>query len=92
MTKKYEILTDDFITVDDIKLYRIRALKDFGDVKTGELGGFIENESNLSHEGLAWVYHDARVFGNARVCDNARVFGNVRVYGNALVCGNAKVY
>ena len=32
-------------------VYRIKALRDFGDVKTGQLGGWIEKESNLSHDG-----------------------------------------
>lgn len=32
--KKYE-LTDEYITVGDKKLYRIRALRDFANVKKG---------------------------------------------------------
>ena len=50
---KYEILKDDFIEFDDRKLYRIRALKDFHNVKEGEAGGYIESEQNLSQEGDA---------------------------------------
>ena len=37
----------------------------------GELGGWIEKESNLS--GNAWVYGDAKVSGNAEVYGDARV-------------------
>ena len=48
-------------------LHRIRALKDFANVKAGELGGWIESERNLSHEGNCWVSEDARVSGNAWV-------------------------
>ena len=51
---KYE-LTDEKIDVDGHTLYRIRALKDFGGIKAGELGGFIEDEKNLAQEGKAWV-------------------------------------
>ena len=36
-------------------LHRIQALKDFGDVKSGELGGWIESEDNLSQIGRAHV-------------------------------------
>ena len=86
MEKKYELLKDDFIEVDGRKLYRIRALKGFGYVEKGELGGYIEREENLTHSGNAWV------FGNAEVCDNAEVSGNARVYGNAWVSGDARVY
>ena len=88
--KKYE-LTNETIQIEGKKLYRIKALIDFGDVKAGDLGGFIEKESNLSHLGNAWVYDNARVCGNARVCDDAWVYDNARVYGNARVCGNAGV-
>ena len=34
-------------------LHRIRAVINFGDVKVGDLGGFIEREENLSHDGTA---------------------------------------
>ena len=40
--KKYELLEDDYKEVFGIKSYRIRALKDFGDVKKGDVGGYIQ--------------------------------------------------
>ena len=49
-------------------LHRIRATVSFGFVKIGDLGGWIEKEENLSHEGKAWVW------GNAKVCGDAKVF------------------
>ena len=76
--KKYE-LTEETVTVYGKTLYRIRAVRDFGSVKTREFGGYIEKEENLSHFGNAWVY------GNARVSGDARVYGNAWVYGNAEV-------
>ena len=88
--KKYE-LTEETFTVFGKTLYRIRAVRDFGSVKTGEFGGYIEKKENLSHFGDAWIYGDARVFGNARVSGNARVYGNARVSGNARVYGDARV-
>ena len=84
--KKFE-LTSEFITnIFGTKLFRIKALIEFGNVKAGELGGFVEKEENLSQDGNAWVYDSARVYDNARVC------GDARVYGNACVCGDACVY
>ena len=71
--KKYE-LTEETVTVYGKTLYRIRAVRDFGSVKTGEFGGYIEKEENLSHFGNAWIYGDARVFVNAWVYGNAEVF------------------
>ena len=100
-SKKYEF-TDETKTRTvkgkEHKLHRIRALKDFNNVKKGELGGFIEKEKNLSQEGDCWVggnatvYEDARVFGNAWVYGKAEVYGKARVCGSAEVTGKAKVY
>ena len=90
--KKYELLTDDTIELFGRKLYRIRAKIDFGSVKKGQLGGYIEKAENLSHDGDAWVSDNAMVYGNARVYGNAEVSGNARVSGNAKVSGNAEVY
>jgi carbonic anhydrase/acetyltransferase-like protein (isoleucine patch superfamily) len=80
--------------------YQIQALRDIPKfyVKAGDRGGFIEQESNLSHNGDAWVfdnavvYGDARVYGDAKVFDNAVVYGDARVYGDAKVFDNAVVY
>ena len=73
-------------------LHRIRAVEEFGLVKVGDLGGWIEKEENLSHEGKAWVRGDAEVCDNAVVCGNAMICGNAKVYGNVMVRGNAEVY
>jgi hypothetical protein len=87
---KYE-LTEEKKTIDKTTFYRIRALKDFSNVKVGDLGGWIESERNLSQNGDAWVYDNAQVHGNAWVCDDARVSGDAQVYGDALVFGDAWV-
>ena len=73
--KKFE-LTSEFVTFLGRKLFRIKALVEFGNVEAGELGGYIEKEENLSQSGNAWVCGNALVYGNAKVCDNALVCGN----------------
>lgn len=81
-----------------VELRKIVALKDFGDVKKGEVGGWLELEDNLSFDGDAWVHDEAKVWGNAKVFEdaqvrrNTQVYGNAKVYGNAQVWSNAKVY
>ena len=81
--KKFE-LTSEFITnIFGTKLFRIKALIEFGDVKAGDLGGYIEKEENLDHDGNAWVYGDAQVCGDAWVSGDAQVCGDARVYGDA---------
>ena len=109
MDKKYEF-TDETKEIDGRILHRIAATKDFyrgnriSIVMKGDLGGFIESEDNLSHDGGSWVmgdscvYERAHIIGNvlvggcAHVHGNALVGENAYVYGNALVSGNAHVY
>ena len=103
MERKYE-LTDETREAFGRTLHRIVAVRSFDYVKAGEKGGWIEKESNLSHEGFCWVYDDAMVFadavvsGNAKVirhatvCDTAKVYGNAKLMDNAAVYGRAEVY
>lgn len=96
--KKYEILKDQAITMGGSLIYRIRALKDFGDVEAGEMGGFVASEENLSHDGTCWIYGDAMVYHNAKVKDNAivrdysHVYNDAQVMHNAIVEGHARVF
>ena len=76
--KKYEF-TGEVKKFCGSTLHQIRAVKDFAIVKAGDIGGWIEKEENLRHDGNAWV------------CGDALVYGNARVYGDAEVCGNAQV-
>lgn len=74
---KYKIRQDLKITIGTLTLYRIEY------ISNGELGGYIEKESNLDQNGNAYVSGDACVFGNACVSGNARVFGNACVSGES---------
>ncbi len=92
LNKKFELVHDDFIEVTiGKKLYRIRALINFGKVRAGELGGYIEKEENLSQLSHAWVGDKALVYENARVLTNAQVSGNARVHDHACVWRDAQV-
>ena len=85
--KKYELIPSD-----KQGLYRIKALRDFNDVKKGDIGGYVEGEKNLSQLGDCWIYDNAIVSDNAQVCNNARVYDNAKVYGNAEVCDNVQIF
>lgn len=85
--KKYELLKDSFETFTcctgpvgtpetTYTVYRIRALRDFrslcGDIKAGDIGGYIESEDNLSHEGNCWI-EEGKVAGDSRIIGNASI-------------------
>lgn len=64
--KKYEFTgeTKQIGTINGtVTLHRIKASVTFGNIKSGDIGGWIEKKENLSHDGNAWVYGDARVSG-----------------------------
>ncbi len=94
----FEFTGETKSTPTGVVLHRIRATKPLPrfDVRVGDVGGWIESESNLSGgawvSGNAWVSGGARVFDSARVSGGAWVSGNAWVYGNAWVSGNAWVY
>ena len=90
--KKYRLTKTTKIAVNGTQLYQIEAVKDFLNVKKGDLGGYISSEKNLSQDGDAWVDGNAWVYGDARVSGNARVSGDAWVFGDALVYGNARVF
>lgn len=90
MEKKYA-LTENVMDYNGRKVYLIKALKDFGDVKAGELGGWIGNEKNLSQFGNCWVSENAIVCDDALVRDNAQVKGDARVFDSADISEEAKV-
>lgn len=89
--KKFELTTESITNVAGKKLFRIKALVEFGNVKAGELGGYVEKEGNVSQNGNAWVSGYAKVSGNAKVSDNARISGNadyalVQGFGTEFRC------
>ena len=110
--KKYQILKDDFVKVHtfkscisdgemsivEIKLYRIQALKTFTKpggynpvVHVGELGGYVESEDNLSQEGSCWLFDKARVKDGGKVLDDAIVYDKCLVSKNSIIRGRSVV-
>lgn len=71
--KKYELVPETVTKFYSRPMYRIRALKDFSDVKKGQYGGYVESEENLSQTGNCWIYDDSIVCKGSRVIDNAIV-------------------
>ena len=104
INKKYRLLEDDAIVRDGRTLYRMQALRYVrNDVPEGEVGGYLESEANLSHEGTCWLfdeacaYEDARVEGEATLWGYATLRGKAKLieganlWGQAIVQGEAKV-
>lgn len=90
--RKYEI-TDRTMKKNGVTLHQIRAVMDIDDVvSSGDFGGWIENEENLSHEGNSWIFGNAKAYYGAQISGNAKVYGDAEVYGDARVYGDAHIY
>ena len=89
--KKY-VLTN--ITMDFMgrTLYRIKALKDFADIKAGELGGWVQTEDNLSQEGNCWIYDNGKCMDNARIYTNSIMCDNSLMYGNSMMFDYSRMF
>lgn len=81
MEKKFELLKDFQKEYNGLTLYRIRALRDIPSlrIKKGMMGGYLEEEHNLAHEGDAWISMEALA------CKRARIFGDVHVMHDAIL-------
>lgn len=89
--KKYRIVKGYERKINGIIIHRIQALKDFGDLKAGDLGGWIENESNLSQEGNCWVYPGSVVCRDSVVQDNAKIAGDSIINEHCFISDNAHI-
>ncbi|WP_405317239.1 hypothetical protein [Faecalibacillus faecis] len=86
--KKYE-LTDEIKNIRGKTLHRIRALRNFSNIKAGDLGGFIESEKNLSHDGICWIYDNAMAMDSAQILENAFIYNKAKIMDNAKVSEHA---
>ena len=92
-SKYYLSKTDIHITEDGTILFRIIYEDWFVNQEQlrSNLGGYIENEKNLSQNGRCMILDNAIAYQRARVKDNARVFDNAIIYGCANISGNAVI-
>ena len=87
---KYEIT--DIGHIEYPWLHRIRAKRQIGErVQAGDLGGYVENEDNLSSEANddAWIFDSAIACENARVCKNSELHDQSIARGSALAIEKA---
>lgn len=80
--RKYKVRAEDG---------RVVAVRDFGSVRAGDVGGFLEYDGMLSHKGNCWIYDDALVTGGARVVGDAQIRDNAIVHDGAIVRERAVV-
>ena len=90
--KKYELIKESKTIFEGIEIYRIRALKDFSDIKAGDIGGWVCSEDNLSQNGNCWIYDNAKCLDDARVYYNAKMYDNAIMYDDAIMYDNSRMF
>lgn len=78
VSPKYEV-TDISEEFEGETLYRIKALRDFGNVHAGEYGGLISEDAKLSSRGDCWVEK------HAKLCKGSSLSGDAIISGHAVV-------
>lgn len=91
MEKKYKLIEGSRFWQYGRPLYRIQALRDFSDVKKGDLGGFVESEANLSQMGDCWIYDMAQAVEKSRVEDDACLRDCAKMYGSSILKDKAQL-
>ena len=95
--KKFELTENTKKAPNGETLYQIRALKNFTlingkEVKSGDLGGWVNSENRLSQKGKCWIYENCMMYELSYRYDNSIGFGNSRQYGNSCQFGNSQQY
>lgn len=88
---KYRLTDEKMSTNLELAAYRIIALRDFGNVKAGDLGGFVESESNLSHDGNCWIDEDSIVVYDSIVRGDAQISYS-EIWNGSTIEGSATVF
>lgn len=72
-----------------VLLRQIIALVDFGDVKAGDPGGWIDSESVLAHAGHCWIYDENTLaFAGCKISGNARITQPCLLRDNVIISDN----
>lgn len=94
--RKYKLTEESQIIDGRVEVFRIEAVNSFGDVRVGDLGGFIGSEDDLTNDlgDDSWVYdesiaygfdyHDKNIYQAQGVSDGAKVM-NGSVVKNSII-------
>ena len=88
---KYTLYKDESSYCTIFNYYKLKALKEFGNVKEGDAGGYVRGYHNLSQFGDCWIYDDSIVFGYAEVSGNAQVKYDSKVFEYAKISDDARI-
>ena len=77
--------------------YRVKALRNFKDVREGDVGGLVSNEKSVSQEGNCWVFPDAKMLDDSKIFNNATLrhrsmmYGKTEMHDDSTMRGDAEM-
>lgn len=89
--KKYILLPTNILACGE-KLYRIQAVINFSTVRAGTIGGLVQSDENLAHEGDCWITPHAKALHDSRIRDNAWLMDRAMLRNNSELCDEAMLY
>ena len=98
MCVSFQLTGESQLTVDGVRVYRIRALRNIPHhgVRKGDRGGWVASERTAKGKPRlgkhAWLSGEAMLLDQARLSGSAHVSGHAVVRGRASIRGNARVY
>lgn len=87
---KYELVNEDTIVHNGVECVRIRATQHFGDVKKGDLGGYLARTAYLAATGSCWLYDNAVLGDGASLTLNATARGYT-IIEHAIINGRVEI-
>lgn len=87
MNTKFEFVDGDTIEFNGTTLRRIRALRDIPafNVKTGDLGGYLAEESSLSQDNNSWIEKNAWIGQGVTIPTAAEVYKEATINPTVLL-------
>lgn len=85
--KKYTF-TGKTLNIYGKNFYQIKSLKDFADIREGDIGGYIEKEYNLPHDDNSWIGPNV-IYGGKYQIKNSQIYA-MRYNENTIIDSNIK--
>lgn len=88
--RKYEF-TGETKLYNGVTLHQIRAVSTSLIYYEGAIGGWIQSERNLSHDGTAWIHSDTHVYGDVVVKGSSNI-KNSEISGEGVIDGSVSIF
>lgn len=97
-SRKYELVEEE---LDGVIMYRLHAIKNFGKVRKGDIGGLVSGENIIPHDDNSWVYKDSiletnvpitsTIIKKSKVIAHCSKLTSVNIFNSTIECTNTSL-